>query len=108
MEEKFSDLIIGFIGFTREQTIKNFKSFIDENKEVVEYFDDKNHLCVLKDGTTIMCIFKAKIYKEPLFDQVILSDNSKMNIKLCLGEYDFCFSDFIPEGYRYIFDNTDM
>ena len=106
MNNEECKLNIGFIGFTRELTMSNFKSFVEANKDDIESTHLKQHFCIFKDGTIVTCIFKAKKYVER-FDQVILSDDSRMMITKCISEYDFNFSDQIPEDYQIIQYNID-
>lgn len=106
MNNEECKLNIGFIGFTREQTINNFKSFVEANEDGIESIHLKQHFCVFKDGTVVTCIFKAKKYVER-FDQVILSDDSRMMVKQILREYDFEFSSQVPPTYQIILDDID-
>ena len=107
MIEEFKDLQIGFIGFSREQTINNFKSFVKANKVDLKSYDiDRQYFCIFKDNTFVRCLFKAKIYKER-YDQVIISDDARMLTEKCLHDYYFDFSDIVPEDLRIIHDNID-
>ena len=98
--------LIGFIGFNREQTINNFKSFVLANKDSIVKRSYKNYYCEFKDGTTVKCVFKAQINKDK-FDQIIISDDSRMLAGLYLEDYQFEFSNRVPIELRFIQDIVD-
>ena len=100
---------IGFIGYNKEQTENNFKSFIDANEDIILAVDRRGDRIILKDEDIIYCITSAKkgFIKTTVFDYLIISDDSRFEAVNKLQNIPLRFSDKVPEEFRYIYDDID-
>ena len=99
---------IGFVGYNRRQTNKNFIDFLNINDNIVKItYSPSGCKALLKDGDTIWCISPddPDLYTKR-FDYLILSDDSRMMI-LEKDLSNVRFTDTIPEDFRIMIDNID-
>ena len=82
MTEQIKPLKIALIGYNREQTINALKIFFENNKEDVICFNKYGRFILFKDETVIQAIFNEDNLRGQRFDQLILCDDSRWNIKI--------------------------
>lgn len=75
-------LRLAFLGFNDEQTHLYFDELAALNAEQVLYYDGRFGRILLRDGTEIMRISKARACSDGLrYDQAILADDRRMDIR---------------------------
>lgn len=72
---------IAFLGYTKELSVKGLNQFAENNIEQVEKYKLHEHVLYLKDGTRITAIGSSEYLRGYRFDQLILFDDNRWNIK---------------------------